>query len=66
MSDEGRVTPSDEMRDISPLEVTPRVGKGALGTWRFPETDPDTVLGQTISLSEKLDLHAHHIREGCT
>ncbi len=35
MSDEGGVTPSDEVRDISPLRVTPKAGKGALGTWRF-------------------------------
>jgi len=35
MSDEGRVTPSDEMLDISPPRVTPEAGKGALGTWRF-------------------------------
>jgi hypothetical protein len=45
MSDEGGVTPSDEVLDISPPEVTPEAGKGALGTWRFPETGPDTVLG---------------------
>ena len=35
MSDEGRVTPSDEMLDISLPEVTPEAGKGALGTWPF-------------------------------
>jgi hypothetical protein len=26
--------PSDEMRDATSCEVTPRAGKGALGTWR--------------------------------
>ncbi len=35
MSDEGGVTPSDEVLEISPPEVTPEAGKGALGTWRF-------------------------------
>jgi hypothetical protein len=34
MSDEGRVMPSDVMLDVTPQEVTPVVGKGALGTWR--------------------------------
>ncbi len=43
MSYEGGVTPSDEVLDISPPEVTPEVGKGALGTWRFRE------LVQTLS-----------------
>jgi hypothetical protein len=33
MSDEGRVTPADMMLDIMLHEVTPDVGKGALGTW---------------------------------
>ncbi len=50
MSDEGGVTPSDEVLEISPPKVTPEAGKGALGTWRFLETGPDTVLGRTISL----------------
>ena len=66
MSEEGGATPSDERRDISTPRVTPKACEGALGTWRFPETDPDTVLGRTISLSEKLDLDANQIREGCT
>ena len=35
MSDEGGVTPSDEVFEISPPKVTPEAGKGALGTWRF-------------------------------
>ena len=35
MSDEGGVTPSDEVLEISPPKVTPEAGKGALGTWRF-------------------------------
>jgi hypothetical protein len=34
MSDEGWVMPAEEMRDISPREVTPDSGKGALGKWR--------------------------------
>jgi hypothetical protein len=29
--------PSDEMLDISPPPIIPTAGKGALGTWRFPE-----------------------------
>ena len=32
MSDEGGVTPSEVMRDVTPPEVTPWVGKGALPT----------------------------------
>jgi len=66
MSEEGGATPSDEMRDISTPRVTPSACEGALGTWRFPETDPDTVLGRTISLSEKLDLPANQVWDGCT
>ena len=34
MSDEGGVEPSDEVRDAPSYEVTPRAGKGALGTWQ--------------------------------
>ena len=34
MSDDGGVTPSEEVVHISPTEVTPELGKGALGTWR--------------------------------
>jgi hypothetical protein len=34
MSDEGRVMPSDMTQGVMPQEVTPVVGKGALGTWR--------------------------------
>jgi len=33
-SDEGGVTPTEEMHDISHPAVTPTGGKGALGTWR--------------------------------
>jgi len=32
MSDEGGVIPSDVTRDVTPQEVTPVVGKGALGS----------------------------------
>ena len=42
MSDEGGVTPSDEVLDISPSEVTPEAGEEALGTWQFPETAHET------------------------
>jgi hypothetical protein len=31
MSEEGRVVPSDMMQDIMPKQVTPVLGKGALG-----------------------------------
>jgi hypothetical protein len=34
MSNEGGVMPSDVTHDVAPQEVTPVVGKGALGTWR--------------------------------
>ena len=34
MSDEGGVTPSEVAQEATPGEVTPRRGKGALGTWR--------------------------------
>ena len=34
MSDEGGVMPSDVVLDITPQEVAPVAGKGALGTWR--------------------------------
>jgi hypothetical protein len=29
--------PSDGVQDATPCEVTPRAGKGALGTWRSQE-----------------------------
>jgi hypothetical protein len=32
------------MQDISPPEVTPEAGEGALGTWRFQDW-PDFELG---------------------
>ena len=50
MSDEGRVTPFDEMLDISPLRVTPEAGKGALGTWRFRDR-PRLRAGSTGTLN---------------
>ena len=31
----GGVTPSEEMVHISPMEVTPKLGKGAQDTWRL-------------------------------
>src|SRR5215510_6388128 len=34
MSDDGGVIPSQEMAHVSPTEVTPELGKEALGTWR--------------------------------
>ena len=34
MSDEGRVTPADVTQDVMLHEVTPNVGKVALGAWR--------------------------------
>ena len=36
MSDDGRVTLAKEMFNVSPREVTPDSGKGALGRWRVP------------------------------
>ena len=40
MSEEGRVTPADGMRDISLPKVMPEVGKGALGIWRALPNQP--------------------------
>src|SRR5215471_8641994 len=34
-SDDGGVTPSEEMVHISPMKVTPKLGKGAQDTWRL-------------------------------
>jgi hypothetical protein len=34
MSDDGRVMSSQETDHVSPTEVTPKLGKEALGTWR--------------------------------
>ena len=34
MSCEGWVTPAEEMLNVSPREVTPASGEGALGKWR--------------------------------
>jgi hypothetical protein len=42
MSFEGGVMPSDGVRDATPWEVTPAMGKGALGTWRS-RSEPDAV-----------------------
>src|SRR5216684_6756925 len=36
MSEERGVMSSEEADHVSPWEVTPTVGKGTLGTWRFP------------------------------
>ena len=30
--------PSEEMVHVSPMEVTPTLGKGAQDTWRFPRS----------------------------
>ena len=38
MSDDGGVMSSQEMDHVSPTEVTPELGKGALDTWR-PDAD---------------------------
>ena len=35
MSDEGEVTLSEVVLDITPSEVTPKRGKGTLGYWLF-------------------------------
>src|SRR5262245_30380555 len=35
MSDDGGVMPSQETDHVSPAEVTPELGKGALDTWRL-------------------------------
>jgi hypothetical protein len=40
MSEEGRVTPAEGMRDISLPKVIPEVGKGALGIWRALPNQP--------------------------
>jgi hypothetical protein len=40
MSEEGRVTPADGMRDISLSKVTPETGEGALGIWRALPNQP--------------------------
>ncbi len=48
MSDEGRVTPAEEVRDISPREVTPDSGEGALGTWRASSVNTIWTLSQTV------------------
>jgi len=40
----GGVIPSDMMRDIMPNQVTPGLGKGALGTWRWWE---ETISGHS-------------------
>ena len=37
--------PSDVMRDVTLGEVTPRTGKGALGTWRVFGAVLDAELG---------------------
>jgi len=34
-SDDGGVMPSEEAEHVSPMEVTPRLGKATLDTWRF-------------------------------
>jgi hypothetical protein len=35
MSEEGEVTLSEVMLDITPSAVTPKMGKGTLGFWLF-------------------------------
>ena len=65
MSDEGGVTPSDKVRDISPLRVTPTVGKGALGTWRFRGLSQTQRWGKQHPIISGLDLHVNRMGKGC-
>ncbi len=64
MSDEGVVTHSDEMPDISPLRVTPKAGKGALGTWRFRGLSQTQCWGQQHPIISGLDLHVNRMGKG--
>jgi hypothetical protein len=65
MSDEGVVTLSDEMRDISPPRVTPTAGKGALGTWRFRGLSQTQCWGKQRPIISGLDLHVNRMGKGC-
>jgi hypothetical protein len=46
MSCEGWVTPAEEMLNVSPREVTPDSGEGALGKWRV-SSRTITLMGTT-------------------
>jgi len=59
MSDEGGVVPSDVMRDITLGEVTPRPGKGALGTWRDVGHGPRRRAGKKPKPKDVLCLQAN-------
>ena len=57
--------PSDVMRDVTLGEVTPRTGKGALGTWRVFGAVLDAVLGANRNHSKiDLCLHVNRGQEG--
>jgi len=53
MSDDEGVTPDEVVAHITPALVTPRLGKGTLGTWRSPAT-PGLRAG--VCLAAKLGL----------
>src|SRR5438093_5788685 len=66
MSDEERVTPFEMARDAIPAEVTPRQGKGALGTWRsWNEATTGHRAGDCRTLAIRTSPKANRVREGC-
>ncbi len=58
MSDEGRVMPAEVMLDITPEEVTPSMGKEALGKWRASNE------GIVRTLSRKNGVYPRRCRAG--
>jgi hypothetical protein len=64
MSDEGGVISSDVANYVTPQQVTPVAGKGALGTWRS-QLDSRTQSRGTIVLEAGTSLEVNHSGEGC-
>ena len=70
MSEERGVMSSEETDHVSPWEVTPIVGKGTLGTWRFslqrgraglikPVKSPDAVLETRLWANHGVRVYAN-------
>ena len=59
MSDDEGVTPFEVVLDITPVEVTPEPGKGALGTWRT-QGGPRTQSWEKPTLEAASSLEVNH------
>jgi hypothetical protein len=67
MSDDEGVTPDEAVAHIAPELVTPRLGKGTLGTWRSPATSglrAGMRLAAKLGLTGRQTVHEGRMRVG--